>query len=92
MFKKQMFIYNLEFRCSILNRVTNFFVLETVQTDSPTRKPFTNENQGGGGEFPWSKETEARNLTPTLSYVANIDTGAPILFVLFLDHKRCKYV
>jgi len=55
-----MFNYNLEFRGSIINRVTNFFVFQTIQTASTTRKSSTKKNRGGS--VPWSKATEALSL------------------------------
>ena len=41
-----MFNYNLEFRGSNLNRVTNCFVFHTVQAGSTTRKSSTKKNRG----------------------------------------------
>jgi hypothetical protein len=58
--KKQMFYNNLEFWGSILNKVTNFFVFQTVQAGSTTRKPSTKKNRRAS--VPWSKATEALSL------------------------------
>lgn len=40
-----MFNYNLEFRGSILNRITNFFVFQTIQAGSTARKSPTKKNR-----------------------------------------------
>jgi len=81
-----MFNYNLDFRVSILNKVTNFFVFQTVQASSTTLKSPTKKNRGGS--VSWSKGTEAGSLIYTLSNVVNIDTGAAILVTLLLEHTR----